>query len=440
MFCEHCGVPLEEGARFCQRCGAVVAPGSEPSGAEAATAGPGQAGTAPAAPAKQPEGHARPPQALTAASPSRSRLAIIAAIAAVAVVIVALAVWQAGRSSNDSGGQPASNDQAGVPAPSATESQLGASGGQTSDLGPTGAPISGTVPPLHGVFFRDDSLGWAVGDDGTILATEDGGRSWQQQDSGTHNPLYGVAFVSDTDGWAVGETVQDGSVTGGLLLKTLDGGQTWKPTGPINLDPLLSITFSDPTHGVAGGWSGLAGGASAYITKDGGATWWGVLRTEHGLDATPVAMIDAKTWWSVGSEGMFITTNGGTSWRRANSRQLNDVWFADAQDGWGAGQDGVVATTDGGSSWARQESGNSASLSAIRFVDPLQGMVVGDGGTVLVTSDGGTTWVAGESGMTDSLDAVTCSDATHAWAVSGPPYGRGQIIASTDGGMTWVTQ
>ena len=48
--------------------------------------------------------------------------------------------------------------------------------GATWDLRKTGQPL-----PLHGVFFFDEKIGYAVGDAGTILASRDGGKTWTIQ-------------------------------------------------------------------------------------------------------------------------------------------------------------------------------------------------------------------------------------------------------------------
>ena len=44
----------------------------------------------------------------------------------------------------------------------------------------TAAPTGITVP-LRAITFADDEHGWAVGQLGTILATSDGGQTWQRQ-------------------------------------------------------------------------------------------------------------------------------------------------------------------------------------------------------------------------------------------------------------------
>ena len=53
-------------------------------------------------------------------------------------------------------------------------------GGATWTLQKTGQPL-----PLHGVFFFDEKLGWAVGDAGTVLTSTDGGRTWKTQQTAT---------------------------------------------------------------------------------------------------------------------------------------------------------------------------------------------------------------------------------------------------------------
>jgi photosystem II stability/assembly factor-like uncharacterized protein len=56
---------------------------------------------------------------------------------------------------------------------------------RTTDTGRTwGMFPTGTTVPLRALWFVDDQHGWAVGELGTILATGDGGRTWQRQRAG----------------------------------------------------------------------------------------------------------------------------------------------------------------------------------------------------------------------------------------------------------------
>ncbi len=74
------------------------------------------------------------------------------------------------------------------------------------------------------VRFLDDQLGWAVGYDGTILATADGGKSWElaQFDAAWGKPYFDILFLDASNGLVVGGN--------GMLKRTTDGGKTWEAT------------------------------------------------------------------------------------------------------------------------------------------------------------------------------------------------------------------
>ena len=73
---------------------------------------------------------------------------------------------------------------------------------------------------IYAVRFASDKLtGWAVGADGVILHTTDGGFRWEEQHAQTPVPLYGL-FVKD-----VKRAVAVGAR--GTVLTTEDGGRSW---------------------------------------------------------------------------------------------------------------------------------------------------------------------------------------------------------------------
>src|ERR1051325_10486965 len=79
--------------------------------------------------------------------------------------------------------------------------------------------------PLYGLYVKDAKTAVAVGARGLILTTSNGGRRWVTHETGLKregaNHLYSVAFTSDAQrGWAVGSY--------GEIVKTEDGGRTWK--------------------------------------------------------------------------------------------------------------------------------------------------------------------------------------------------------------------
>ena len=212
-----------------------------------------------------------------------------------------------------------------------------------------GAAMNGVLSAINlfDLYFVDNSNGWAVGDNGLILNTSDGGANWSEQHSGD-NPnivtdvnLSAVHFFDADSGWTVGAL--------GKILFTDDGGASWA---------LQTSGVSD----------------------------------KNFLD---VHFISSKTGWVVGSDSIFLSTvDGGQSWDPITSlntsADLTGVHFDDADHGWVITSNGMIfRTNDGGISWFSQASGTSLALNAIDFADYDNGWVVGDNGTILRTAYSG---------------------------------------------------
>ncbi len=98
---------------------------------------------------------------------------------------------------------------------------------------------------LFGVSFTDANTGTAVGFDGTILRTTNGGTTWTSQTSGTTNHLYGVSFTDANTGTAVG--------VDGTILRTTNGGTTWTLQTSGTTNHLYGVSFTDANTGTAVG-------------------------------------------------------------------------------------------------------------------------------------------------------------------------------------------
>ena len=102
----------------------------------------------------------------------------------------------------------------------------------------------GTVPTVHkanDLFALDALHAWLVGDGGFIVATSDGGATWQEQDSDTVMDLNAVSFTDATHGWIVGD--------GTNILATTDGGITWDVLASDNATGFDDVDFIDASHG-----------------------------------------------------------------------------------------------------------------------------------------------------------------------------------------------
>jgi photosystem II stability/assembly factor-like uncharacterized protein len=163
---------------------------------------------------------------------------------------------------------------------------------------------------LKAVSFADPLTGWAVGEYGFIYHTGDGGATWQQQ-AGFYGlsketdeieggySLFDVAAVDTLTAWAVG--------IDGQVLRTVDGGKTW---GRIITGAPATQLFS-----VAANQRGtvvIAGRGVLLFSMDGGASWvqarlgpslaWGWL---YGL-----ARSGLRDFFAVGREGSIYRSGG----------------------------------------------------------------------------------------------------------------------------------
>lgn len=75
---------------------------------------------------------------------------------------------------------------------------------------------------LHDVRFINQVKGWAVGYNGTILTTNNGGLTWEDNSISTNYSLSSVFFNDSLIGHAAGDDSQ-----GGVILSTSDGGINW---------------------------------------------------------------------------------------------------------------------------------------------------------------------------------------------------------------------
>ncbi|MBI4139279.1 Ig-like domain-containing protein [Candidatus Uhrbacteria bacterium] len=175
-------------------------------------------------------------------------------------------------------------------------------------LGPSEKEKITSTIQLWDVSMVSDMEGWAVGTDGTILRTKDGGTSWSSEISGTALALNAVHMVDADHGWAVGWN--------GTILRYENG--VWKNLKSPTTQHLLDVHFFDTHRGVAVG----ANRTILYTSND-GDSWQDIanasvldpLGIASALTLRTVRMIDAETFMIGGDFGViFETANGGKTW------------------------------------------------------------------------------------------------------------------------------
>ncbi len=274
-----------------------------------------------------------------------------------------------------------------------------------------------------GVSFSDQNTGTAVGINGTILRTTDGGTNWFPQLSGITDWFNSVCFTDANTGTVVSAT--------GNILRTTDGGTTWiLQTSPVYSN-FWSVCFTDADNGTAVGSEGK------IVRTTNGGTTWSLQSSGTTVWLNRVSFTDPDNGTVVGDYGTILrTTNGGINWINQSIATSDALWgvsFTDANTGTVVGAGGIILrTTNGGASWVSQTSGiMNFFYGGVSFTDTNNGTAVGDNGAIIRTSDGGTTWTIQTYGTTNILYGVSFTDADYGTVVGD----NGIILRTTNGGV-----
>ncbi|HEP9463104.1 WD40/YVTN/BNR-like repeat-containing protein [Pseudomonas aeruginosa] len=246
----------------------------------------------------------------------------------------------------------------------------------------------------------------AVGDHGVVLLSDDQGKSFRQARSvPVSTPLTGVSFADARHGWAVGQW--------GAILASSDGGDSWQIQRLSSEEdrPLFAVHFFNARQGVAVGlWS------LVLTTDDGGRTW-----IERRLEAPPGysrADLNLMGLFADGRGGLYATAergqilrseDQGKSWRYLDTGYEGTLWSG-AVLGDGSllvgGQRGTLlhGSADG-QAWRRVPLASKSSITAIAVSGP-QVVAVGLDGLMVRSQDGGVSFEEQRAADGLSLTAV----------------------------------
>ena len=337
---------------------------------------------------------------------------------------------------------------------------------------------------LTDVFFLNRQLGWAVGSQGVILRTVNGGQDWleisqaqaevadeltldqklRNMQNGVSSRWTGVTnsgsnqfqplrcrfesiyFIDELHGWvAGGYDVPYVNKSRAVVMRTNDGGVSWQPVEGLVIPRIKRIFFSDAANGWAVGEMGNLFRTGIYFSSDGGHTWSsqssGEMKDWTAGERTIAGFVNLD---AAGQPGLVRDNRYEASVLLGDVQcRLTGLQMLDAEQGWAVGDGGAILQTDnGGLSWSepisaaekamfRQFDFSSVSIAADKI------WIAGNPGTIVFSIDLKSGEIfAHRTGIRLPIHDIHFVDRQYGWIVGA----LGTIVATTDGGKTWQSQ
>jgi photosystem II stability/assembly factor-like uncharacterized protein len=317
--------------------------------------------------------------------------------------------------------------------------------------------------------------GYAVGDFGTVLRTDDAGATWTGLRTGITSSLSTIQVLDANTFIAGGGCSVRRSDDGGVSFRRLpftntdfgcttqvvslsfpskpvgyillqDGNVLRTPDGGSSFARKTAVPGTPAAHGGSlptdilfltddAGFAATAAG-TIYRTTDGGNSWSQVHDADRGVN--DIFFVDANNGFAVGDGSTFLkTTNGGTTWTAKDIGPDNldltgircgslSICLASTRQG-----TQLVRTTDGGSTFSLVTPSTEPILAAA-FANTGRVVAVGSAGTIVVSNDGGATFAPVGGRLNGSFNSLLATP-----SLAFAPGDGGNVAVSSDGGNTW---
>lgn len=312
---------------------------------------------------------------------------------------------------------------------------------RTDDAGATwiGLP-TGTTANFGRLQVVTPDVVIALGGDGCVVRrSDDGGRTFRKvfvlAELNCPDRVEAAHFVSPEVGYLI---LRDGNV-----LRTTDRGETFSrqtaipgtpaSTGGGNAAP-TDVAFTSNDAGIVF----MRDSNTAYRTTDAGVSWQPEGDVAAGA-VRRVRFVSPEVAYAVGPNTLLRSTDAGQTWERRPAGEGANVTSIDC-----ATPDLCLMTTGEGDRLLRTEDGGATATSitaatqalfAAGFASPTRAVAAGAGGTTVVSDDAGRNYqpVGGDIGGSYPFGLRPGPAADTAFALGS----RGQLARTTDGGATW---
>lgn len=300
-----------------------------------------------------------------------------------------------------------------------------------------------TNQTIYAVDTVNNGTVWIAGTNGSIFRTIDKGTNWLSINNGKCqvDDLRFVKFIDKSHGFIGGKN--------GTLLSSDDGGRTWRNMiQPGN----VSISYNDIVFNDSLNKGFLAVQKKTYIdtfflqaTSDGGKSWY--TDTSFPENISHFIKTDKNNIFGISPNRYYtnIFTHDFSSNRENNWIKLSELSVVDfyplTPDIFFTIISGdnceILKSTNSGADYNYKSSVDHADqrykeFYSITFSNPSTGWVVGDSGLILKSSDSGYTWQRQLSPTTETLKEIRFYNSLFGWTLS-----SNKIFLTFDGGITW---
>jgi photosystem II stability/assembly factor-like uncharacterized protein len=152
---------------------------------------------------------------------------------------------------------------------------------------------------------------------------------------------YGYFFLNENTGWSIGAQYfpppNPGSNMNNRIYKTVNGGMNWSNilTQVSQVQPMFeSIAFCDENTGYIAGLYGTRKSTN-------GGNGWSIIGQGLSWDIFP---FNKDTLWLItGGASVYVSMNGGANWNFDSvGTRLNDICFLDRNTAWAVGDNGKI--------------------------------------------------------------------------------------------------
>jgi hypothetical protein len=226
-----------------------------------------------------------------------------------------------------------------------------------------------------------------------------------------------------------------------LYLATHDGLFRYEPTGPVRVgqvNDLMGFTIAGPDHYYASGHPGagsdLPDPVGLIESRDAGRTWTQLSRQGlsdfHALAASSGAV--------VGYDGTLRTSSDGATWATLNA-PVQPFALTSSPDGavlLVTSQDGPIRSSDAGQTWSPIP--DAPLLLLVAWAGGTEDTAVGitPEGQVLISTDAGLTW--SERGRIEGTAQALSASSDDTGGVHVQVVNDTTVVTSTDGGHTFA--